>query len=1081
MVSGLERKAVVQDQLRGASVIKPVTLPSGGVRSAAPVRTPEASFDLGITRQVGQYLNGRIAASAERKHQRAIMDGQMAAYQGQTYEDVQMGGDKWALEGWRVVQAQQLSSGLLAAQQHEIETKGYELNPDQFREQFMGRVDEVLKGAPDQRTADLAREQLLKQMPTLVDTHTTAHLGWLEKQNFEGLEASIDIISRDPTAIDHLIQFAKGGEGTATAGLADDRRQGAVVSGVIRAFDNDNPLAFAALSKEGLLGDNLTTDQINAVRAARVRFENRRRQEYDEGLFTAETELMTRVQEGDLEPMAAVEELATLYAEHGITMNAQEAGAIYSQADQGVRTAAITRGALIDGARARGDNNAAADIIIQSLSGTESGGNAAAFRTNKDGRSFGGELQFGDARLKEVAGMLGMPALTATEFAKLPKADQQAINRMHIIDLMDQAQATGAIGKTINGVTVTMSGLVAVAHLGGAAGMRKFVSSNGEYNPSDELGTSLTDYLRKHASGDADHLYTPDQRRARAIATRDQVYQRTAAEREAAMRPGRDQDDALFRHGLIEEAEWRARNAERQRTYGAERTTAIIDHEASILSEVAVAGVERAADEQQRALALDFELAVEAQREAFADVAAGVSNGELPASALDAAAETFFAETAAAAERTGTDLSPNDILADVRKITAADAAAREANRKFHEDGVLIDQAIHSGTLGQLDSKLIDRAVRANEKALVQESAELVASGDVDPQEQPSWVGAQQRTFLAKAGVVDSRLKRVMNGYFAGGPIDREGNPNPEYVEAVNAYRDLALTNPALADKYVQPEHRSELDAILHNAGDGPVEGAVRAWGVRAADSAAEKDPDTFIMQPRIQKDIDSTVEDFFDEQDIGFLHSIWQGDADMSQMFDMTNTDRADIWSEDNTAAVRAEVRYELESAWRLNPRAKPSELVSAAARRVADRTTVIAGDVVMTPRGQPSLAERFFGAQTEFADQDGVYNTAIMDWLRSDGMREAYPYLNETSLREALPTWMPDWIRGEDTGTPTDQMNTWITGVRPFTIRTHPQTGEMYVEVSRPEGGYYAPIVVPQREVGDMYKLKHRKAVTGK
>jgi len=40
------------------------------------------------------------------------------------------------------------------------------------------------------------------------------------------------------------------------------------------------------------------------------------------------------------------------------------------------------------------------------------------------------------------------------------------------------------------------NGLTAVAHLGGVEGMRRYVKTKGDYNPSDELGTSLSDYYR---------------------------------------------------------------------------------------------------------------------------------------------------------------------------------------------------------------------------------------------------------------------------------------------------------------------------------------------------------------------------------------------------------------------------------------------------------------------------------------------------------------------------------------------------------------------------------------------------------
>lgn len=148
-----------------------------------------------------------------------------------------------------------------------------------------------------------------------------------------------------------------------------------------------------------------------------------------------------------------------------------------------------------------GGNDGSVAGIIASLTGSESGGNSGANRTNTDGRSFGGLLQMGDARLADYAKSTGTQPISAMQFKNLSASQQRAVNEWHISDLRKAAQATGAIGKTINGVPVTMGGLVAVAHLGGKGGMTKFVQSNGKYNPSDELGTSLTDYLRKHGGG----------------------------------------------------------------------------------------------------------------------------------------------------------------------------------------------------------------------------------------------------------------------------------------------------------------------------------------------------------------------------------------------------------------------------------------------------------------------------------------------------------------------------------------------------------------------------------------------------
>ncbi|WP_201595300.1 hypothetical protein [Psychrobacter vallis] len=139
--------------------------------------------------------------------------------------------------------------------------------------------------------------------------------------------------------------------------------------------------------------------------------------------------------------------------------------------------------------------------IIQSLTGTESSGNSGAFRTNANGKSYGGLIQMGDDRLKDYAKVTGSRPISANQFKNLPAAQQRAVNEWHINDLIKAAQATGAVGKVINGTPVTIGGLVAVAHLGGKGGMNKFVQTNGRYNPKDQLGTSLTDYLSKHRSG----------------------------------------------------------------------------------------------------------------------------------------------------------------------------------------------------------------------------------------------------------------------------------------------------------------------------------------------------------------------------------------------------------------------------------------------------------------------------------------------------------------------------------------------------------------------------------------------------
>lgn len=128
------------------------------------------------------------------------------------------------------------------------------------------------------------------------------------------------------------------------------------------------------------------------------------------------------------------------------------------------------------------------------LKESESSGNYDVVNTE----GFMGAYQFGNARLKDYKKATGEKFDNKT-FIKDKKL-QDKVFKWHTNDIKNyitKNKLDSYIGKEINGVLVTLNGLIAVAHLGGNTGMRKFLQSNGEYNPSDSVGTSLTDYLNK--------------------------------------------------------------------------------------------------------------------------------------------------------------------------------------------------------------------------------------------------------------------------------------------------------------------------------------------------------------------------------------------------------------------------------------------------------------------------------------------------------------------------------------------------------------------------------------------------------
>ncbi len=62
------------------------------------------------------------------------------------------------------------------------------------------------------------------------------------------------------------------------------------------------------------------------------------------------------------------------------------------------------------------------------------------------------------------------------------------------------------VGKTINGIKITESGILAAAHLSGAGNVKKFLRSYGTQVFSDAYGSSIKSYLKKFAGYDVSNI-----------------------------------------------------------------------------------------------------------------------------------------------------------------------------------------------------------------------------------------------------------------------------------------------------------------------------------------------------------------------------------------------------------------------------------------------------------------------------------------------------------------------------------------------------------------------------------------------
>lgn len=61
-------------------------------------------------------------------------------------------------------------------------------------------------------------------------------------------------------------------------------------------------------------------------------------------------------------------------------------------------------------------------------------------------------------------------------------------------------------GKTVGGVKVTESGILAAAHLAGPGNVKKFLRTQGEVGFSDANGTSIRYYLKRFSGYDTSHI-----------------------------------------------------------------------------------------------------------------------------------------------------------------------------------------------------------------------------------------------------------------------------------------------------------------------------------------------------------------------------------------------------------------------------------------------------------------------------------------------------------------------------------------------------------------------------------------------
>jgi hypothetical protein len=112
-----------------------------------------------------------------------------------------------------------------------------------------------------------------------------------------------------------------------------------------------------------------------------------------------------------------------------------------------------------------------------------------------------GKYQFGKTSLKAIG------IKNSSRFLESPDLQEKAfIALLSLNKAVLKNQITKFSGKTINGIKITESGILAAAHLGGAGSVKKFFSSNGKQIRRDAFGTSIVSYMRRFGGYDTDWI-----------------------------------------------------------------------------------------------------------------------------------------------------------------------------------------------------------------------------------------------------------------------------------------------------------------------------------------------------------------------------------------------------------------------------------------------------------------------------------------------------------------------------------------------------------------------------------------------
>lgn len=1090
MAEGFDRRPEVTDNLRGAVSATPTTRTVPSVPQASTPKVHRSDYASQTADRLGAFAGDLLRKAHAEKAEESDMAGRIAHMQGESFESVQMSGDKYKIDGYRAVMAQAAVSGLLASQAAEIERGGYEASPEEYNAHLVERINALTKDLPDEESRKAAREVLVQQVPRLVDLHTKRNLQFREESAFEALAGSIDTISRDNTVTGELVGFVTGSN-PATAGLSVARRRAASTQGIINSFTNNNPAAYAHLDAAGLLTtEHFTASQLSTIRSARSSYESRLRSQFNGKLKQEMTTLNDSVTRGDLDPLVAAEMQADILARHGLSMSATEGNQIYDRARAGVEVAEGTRGLNIRAAGEAGDYVTQAALLQDAVIHQESRGRSDAVSpvgatgimqvmpATAINPGMGGGVQIDN--IFTIAARNGVPfsGHTTAEAKRLlfmPELNKQ----------MGDAYLQGMLREFNGNVEFALA-----AYNAGPGAVHKY---NG-IPPYAET----QDYVKKIMASINDDRPDPQGARVAAEARLTEVRKQARLDALEEMTPILAENDELFARGERSQEDWSRITRQVYDGWGQQITEGRLNQESQMIRNSVGDRIEELQAQSDNLEATDTaikletakaaaEVRWEARRNALASGEPLIEDGQQIT--LQTAQEQYVGDMIEAYTQSGAEYSPS-VLGEAAGQTIKDSVkvveqALEAQRRK----AIRQNAETANTVGELPKSEQEIAL-ADAKERIQRDTQNMAAANpgVSPVQVAAIAKESYVQYVADNGIVDPQLQQeINNGANGRGWITKDDQPNPRVVSAVHAFTNILSRDPALAYQYVpDPAARGRMltaaalvqsefpdrdvftDVDLADL-DDPVANAFHEAVLQVG--IADREPmDEDVVQEKLARAADLVDRGNLDNSWFGgwftdgptetLTPQRWLPKAAIKAM-GSTYT-RGDVHAARSIDSEVVDAQYndavleQLELMLPHMPAASTQTAVESALGYVRERGAILGSSFVMANPGEPSVVRQMFPGNNPRHTIEA--NTAIVNWMSDPAMQKKYP-----QLRQAAESRSWQWGAGlaHNVGNKTDA----AVG-RPVDFSVHRDRSGRYI-LSVPGS---SSMILPLREIGEHY-----------